>query len=189
MIISFGGAPGSGKSTIAQKLADELGWPRYYMGGLWREISQKRGLTLVENLKQGEVDPITDKEIDEYQAELGKNKDNFVIEGRTSWYFIPHSFKIYLDVSGEEGSKRIFKSLQAGNFRNEDNNLSSWEKVMLSNKERMESDRIRYAKYYQVDVFDHKNYDFCLDTTNLTTEQVFQAVYKRVKLELDNKKK
>jgi predicted cytidylate kinase len=188
MIISFGGAPGSGKSTIAQRLADKLGWPRYYMGGLWREISQKRGLTLVENLKKGEADPITDKEIDEYQAELGKNQDNFVIEGRTSWYFIPHSLKIYLDVSGEEGAKRIFGSLQKGHFRNEDHNLSSWENVMASNKERMGTDRIRYSKYYKVDVFDPKNFDFYLDTTNLTPDQVFQAVYDWVRPHLDNKK-
>jgi cytidylate kinase len=37
MIISLSGAPGSGKSTVAKKLAEELGWERYYMGGLRRE--------------------------------------------------------------------------------------------------------------------------------------------------------
>ena len=48
MIISFGGAHGSGKSTIAKKIAEKLSWPRYYMGGLRREAAQKRGMTLEE---------------------------------------------------------------------------------------------------------------------------------------------
>ena len=101
MIISLSGAPGSGKSTVAQMLADKLSWPRYYMGGLRREAAKKRGLSLAEYNKLGETDIKTDKEVDEYQRELGEKEDNFVIEGRTSWYFIPHSLKIYLDVSPE----------------------------------------------------------------------------------------
>ena len=108
MIISLSGAEGAGKSTIAKMLAAKLGWPRYYMGRIWREKAQEKGLTLVEYQKMGETDPSIDREIDEYQKKLGETLDNFVIEGRTSWYFIPHSFKIFLDVSPEEGAKRIF---------------------------------------------------------------------------------
>lgn len=188
MIISFSGDPGSGKSTIARRLADKLGWPRYYIGGLRRVAAKKRGLTLAEYNKLGETDINTDKEPDEYQKELGKKEDNFVIEGRTSWYLIPQSFKIYLNVSQEEGAKRIFSSLQKKDDRNEDNDLSSWEEVLASTKERFKSDQIRYSKYYKIDVFDLKNYDFCLDTTNLNPDQVFRAVYERVRRELDNRK-
>ncbi|NCN22449.1 AAA family ATPase, partial [Candidatus Falkowbacteria bacterium] len=65
MIITFSGAAGSGKSTIAQKLADNLKWPRYYMGGLRREAAKKRGLTLAEYNELGEKDPKTDMEVDE----------------------------------------------------------------------------------------------------------------------------
>mgnify|MGYP003822174167 FL=1 len=53
MIISLSGAGGSGKSTIAMKLADKLGWPRYYIGGLRREMAARRGLTLAEYNKLG----------------------------------------------------------------------------------------------------------------------------------------
>lgn len=188
MIISLSGAPGSGKSTIAQMLADKLGWPRYYIGGLRREAAQKRGLTLAEYNKLGEKDASTDKEVDEYQAELGKKEDNFVIEGRTSWHFIPQSLKIYLDVKPEEGARRIFGSLQKKNSRNEDKSLDTLEDVLASTSERIASDVRRYRQYYGVDVYDQANYDFCLDTTHLTPEQVFSQVFSWVQAKLDNTK-
>lgn len=188
MIISLSGAPGSGKSTIAQILADKLGWPRYYMGGFRREAAKKRGMTLAEYNKLGEIDSSTDQETDDYVKELGEKQDSFVIEGRTCWYFLPQSLKIYLDVTPETGAKRIFGSLQGKNDRNEADNLRSWQDVLASNQERIASDKLRYRKYYNIEVYDPKNYDFYLDTTNLTPEQVFAAVYNWVRSRLDNKK-
>ena len=113
MIISLGGTPGSGKTTIAKLLAQKLNWPHYYMGALRRQKAKKRGLTLAEYNKLGETDPITDTEVDEYQTQLGKTKDNFIIEGRTSWHFIPHSLKIYLIVDEQTGAERIFNNLMS----------------------------------------------------------------------------
>ena len=176
MIISLGGAQGSGKSTIAEKLAEELGWPRYSVGGLRREAAKARGLTLAEYNKLGEEDPSTDFEVDEYQKKLGETEDNFVIEGRTSWFFIPHSLKIYLDVSLDEGARRIFSHLQQKNDRNEDVDLKSLEDVKVSNERRLASDKLRYQKYYGVDVNDKKHYDFYLDTTDLPPDAVLKKV-------------
>jgi len=188
MIISLSGAPGSGKSTIAQMLADKLNWPRYYIGGLRREKAKEKGMTLAEYNKLGETDSVTDQEVDLYQRDLGKSRDNFVIEGRTSWYFIPHSLKIYLDVNLEEGAKRIFANLQRKNERNEDINLNNWQDVMRSNINRLESDKIRYRKYYNIEVYEKNNYDFYLDTTNLAPEEVFKAVISYVETSLDKRK-
>ncbi|MFA6994826.1 MAG: cytidylate kinase family protein [Patescibacteria group bacterium] len=188
MIVSLSGALGSGKSTIAQMLADKLGWPRYYMGGLRRAAAEKKGMTLAEYNKLGETDIYTDQEVDEYQKKLGQTQDNFIIEGRTSWYFIPNSLKIYLDVDSEEGAKRIFSSLQKKNNRNEDRGLESVKAVRISGENRLASDRLRYQKYYNIDVNDKNHYDFYLDTTNLSPEQVFTTVYDQIKTRLDNKK-
>lgn len=188
MIISLSGAQGSGKSTVAQLLSEKLDWPRYYIGGLRREIAGKRGLTLAEYNKLGETDPATDKEVDDYQKKLGETDDNFVIEGRTSWYLIPHSFKIYLDVEENEGVRRVFSHLQQKNERNEDKDLDSLESVKISMRKRLESDSLRYKKYYNIDVNDFSHYDFYLDTTNLSREQVFSQVYEAVKKQLDKAK-
>jgi CMP/dCMP kinase len=189
MIISFSGVPGSGKSTIAKKLAKELGWPRYYIGILRREAAKQKGLTLAEYNKLGEVDSRTDLEVDKYQEKLGQEKDNFIIEGRTSWHFIPHSLKIYLDVAPEVGAKRIFQNLQENNDRNEDVNLKTWQDVMASNKKRLASDRKRYQEYYNLDVDTPAHYDLFLDTSHLSIEEVFRKVglFVRKKQEKQNK--
>lgn len=189
MIITLSGAAGSGKSTIAQKLADKLDWPRYYIGGIRREIAKKKGMTLAQYNKLGENDDSTDTEPDEYQRKLGLTKDNFIIEGRTSWHFIPHSLKIYLDVSLEEGAKRIFLSLQKKNDRNEDKNLESLEAVKESVMERAKSDKLRYQKYYNIDVNNRKHYDFYFDTSEFNQEEVFQAVWDFVQTRLDIQEK
>lgn len=35
--ILFSGLPGAGKTTTSRQLAEVLGWPVFYVGGLWRE--------------------------------------------------------------------------------------------------------------------------------------------------------
>lgn len=179
MIISISGAPGSGKSTIGKKLANKLGWSHYCMGGIRREAAKKMRLTLMEYNKLGERDGQTDKAVDEYQKKLGLEKDNFIIEGRTSWYFIPHSFKIYLDVSLQEGAQRIHQAIQKDNSRNEDH-VQTEEEMVESVRKRIESDDKRYGQYYNIDVNNFDNYDFYLDTSDLDINEVWDIVYKKI---------
>lgn len=40
--ILFSGLPGSGKTTTSRQLARVLGWPVFYVGGLWREEWAKK---------------------------------------------------------------------------------------------------------------------------------------------------
>ena len=66
-----------------------------------REIAAKRGITLLELSKLAETDRSIDKELDNYQIQLGKDEDNFIIDARLGWHFIPDSIKIFLDVNDE----------------------------------------------------------------------------------------
>jgi cytidylate kinase len=177
MIITITGEPGSGKSTVGKKLAQKLGYDHYYIGQIRRDAAKKKGMTLAEYNKYGETHPETDTEVDDYQKNLGQKKDNFVIEGRTSWFLIPHSIKIYLTVDPMEGARRVFDELQSDNNRNEDNKLLTVEDMLRSHKERDASDKLRYIKYYQKDCFDKNNFDFVVDTTNLSPEEVFDTVW------------
>ena len=126
--------------------------------------------------KLGETDPSTDMEVDAYQQELAKNEDDFIIEGRTSWHFIPRSVKIYLDVDEKEGARRVFEELKKEHSRNEGSELHTAEDVLKSHQERKKSDKIRYAKYYSIDVYEINNYDLVIDTTGLPIDKVYEKV-------------
>lgn len=181
MIVSFAGNAGAGKSTAAAKIADALGWPRYYMGGLRRQRAQELGMTLEEYNKMGETDPKTDLEVDEFQKELGQKEDNFIIEGRTSWHFIPQSFKVFLDVDPKEGAARILHSIQKHNNRNETSqNIETIEQMMELNKERKTSDTLRYEKYFGIDAYDTGNFDYVIDTTHMSPDEVFNVILEAI---------
>jgi cytidylate kinase len=176
MIITFNGDEGSGKSTVAQKIAEFLDIPRFYMGQIFRDVAKKKGLTLVEYLKSGETNPDVDKEVDEYMYQLSQKNNNCVIEGRTAFHIIPHSLKIYLKVDLTEGAERVYNQLQEEDSRNEIKNEVTLEKVISKIKERRETDNKRYKMYYGIDIRDENNYDFILDTTQLSREEVFKKI-------------
>ncbi len=180
MIITISGLPGSGKSTVAKILAEKLGFKRYYMGGIRREAAKKAGMTIEEFNKLGENDFSTDKFVDDMLVEIGKKEDSLVIEGRTAFHFVPNSIKIFLDVDLKEGAKRIFLEKKQANERNE-KSTSSAEEELKNLQERMESDEKRYMKYYGFRCYDKKHYDFVVDTTKLTPEQVAEKVLGFVK--------
>jgi len=48
MIITIGGEPGSGKSTVANIVAQKLGYKHYSTGDLRGEIAMRHGLTIDE---------------------------------------------------------------------------------------------------------------------------------------------
>jgi len=183
MIISFSGDEGSGKSTIAKRVSEELGYSHYYMGQIFRDMAKKKGLTLIEYIKLGEADPSIDKKVDNYLLKLAKKQESFVIESRTAWYLIPNSLKVYLKVDEREGAKRIFKQLreEAENSRNELRKADLLENVLDNIRRRREMDDLRYQKYYGINIREPKNYNLFLDTTKLTRDEVFDHVINFIK--------
>lgn len=183
MIISISGVPGSGKTSTGKILAERLGMKFYSVGGLRGKMALERGLTIDGLNKLGEKEAFTDKSVDDYQKELGQKEDNFVIEGRLSWHFVPHSFKIFLDCDPNEAARRVFEARRSksGPKRNDEPEYKSAEDARRELDERMASDKIRYAKYYGVDYRDPGHYDLVLDTTALkgpeeTADMIFNAL-------------
>lgn len=175
MIITITGKPGSGKSTIARMLARHYGLRHYSAGGIQREIAKKRGINLLELSLIEENDRSLDAGVDKRIEELGKREDDFVIDGRLAFHFIPRSIKIFLDVSLDESTRRIFRSRRLDEREN-----TTFEKTKRNIKRRMHSEVRRFKKYYGLNLTDKKNYDIVINTTNLSINEVFNAVKKAI---------
>lgn len=174
MIITISGIAGSGKSTMAKLLAEKLNYKHYSVGDFMREMAKERNLTLLELSKKAETDKTIDKELDKKQIELGKKEDNFVIDSRLGFHFIPNSKKIFLEVDLNEAAKRIFRE------KRQHEQYKDIQESIEKIKTRIKSEDKRYREYYNMDYHDKKNYDLVIDTTNITVEQVLNKILKNI---------
>lgn len=175
MILTLTGLPGAGKSTIAKLLSERLNMPWHSMGDLRGKLARERGLTIDELNTLGETEAFTDKDVDAYQTKLGKTQDNFIVDGRLSWHFIPHSLKIFLDIDEDEAARRIFRAAKQG-LRKDEKPYASVEEVKERVKARIASDQKRYQKYYGLDYLNRSHYNLVIDTTTLTPEQIVNHI-------------
>ena len=103
--ITIAGDIGSGKSTVAKKLADWLGVEPLSTGGIQRQLAQQRLLSVLELNKLAEEDPSIDREIDGYLMRLPDGE--LVVESRMAWHFVPNTLKLYLYISDGAAARRI----------------------------------------------------------------------------------
>jgi cytidylate kinase len=188
MIITITGYPGSGKSTLGKGIAESLGLKHYSAGDFLREIAKERGMSLLQILRQMEKDESIDHEIDERTKKLGQKEDNFVIDGRMAWHFIPKSVKIFVKIDLNEAAKRIYADCLAGKEerQNEKENLSL-AKTVKNLEERLKLNQKAYKRLYSVDYLDEKNYDMVVDTTKTGIGETRAKVLKQIKQYLSKK--
>lgn len=175
MKIAIGGKAGSGKSTVAKIIAKKLGYGHYSTGDFMRQMADERGMTILEIQKLAETDPSIDKELDERQKNLGKTQDNFVLDSRLGFLFVPDAVKIFLDCKDEVRAQRIF-----GDRRPREKNINL-EMTQQNIRKRETSENKRYEKFYGFNCYDKSHFDYTIDTTNLTIAQVVDAVMEFIK--------
>ncbi len=181
MIISIGGVPGSGKTSVAKILGQRLSMAFYSMGGLRAKMATERGLTIDELNALGEKDRTTDTSVDDYQKHLGQTSDHFIVEGRLSWFFIPHSFKVFLQCDLQESARRVYQARHNTDERADEPAYATLEHTRTELDKRMASDRLRYQTYYGINYQDPTHYDLVIDTTTMkgpeeTAEAILQAL-------------
>lgn len=173
MKITVSGPPGSGKTTVSQLLSEKTGYELITGGSIFRGFATERNITLSELGSRAEKDPEFDKEIDSYLLNILKTKDNIIVESRLSGWICHinniEAFKVYLTAEESTRIKRIEASIIT---RKEEQNGNLIELI----KEREESERKRYYKYYNIDFRDVSIYDVVIDSTNLRPEEVVEVI-------------
>lgn len=170
-IITIAGKPASGKSTSAKMVAKELGYEHYSTGDLFREIAAGQNQDVLQANLHAERDTSIDVQVDERQRNLGVTEDNFVIDARLGWHFIPTSFKVYLDLDTIHGAHRILASPRSDRESKENipEHPAAYAEVL---NERLASETRRYKTLYSADGHDHVNFDLVIDTKSHTPAQV-----------------
>lgn len=176
-IITISGKPGSGKSSTADKVADMLDYARYSSGDMVRTILQRENLTLSEYNRRALSDHALDSKIDEYLRNL-RNKQNIVIDSRLGFYWIPESFKVYLDLDIQVATVRIFKDAVSNNMRMKSGEtVDSLDLVAKQVKTRMATEQDRFRNLYNVDPYNTSRFDLIIDTSRHSPQTVALTVF------------
>jgi len=180
MIITISGKPGSGKSVVAKKITKIFNLKHYYIGQILREMAKKEGKIFQDFYKEADPEKV-DKKVDAYQKKLGETEDNFIIEGRTSFYCIPNSIKIFLDVDIKVGAERIFNESKSRQERGFERIHDSLVETIKDIQDRIATEKKRYKSLYNLDHYDMKHYDLVVDTTKRDIGGVVDKIVKFVK--------
>ncbi len=171
-IISLAGDLASGKGTVSEILIKDLNYGIYRNGEYARKLAKDMGLDITSFNEYLGKHPEIDLQIEKSAAEYAKNHDNFIIDARLGWYAVPESFKVYLKVDINVAAKRAFNDAK----RKKTESFATVEEQKADLEKRFRLENERYWKLYKVHKEDMSNYDFVLDTTDLTPEQTAEKI-------------
>lgn len=165
MRILLSGLSGTGSTTAAQRIADDLGLRYVYGGRIFRSLAEERGISLEELAESLERDPETEREIDRRLVEAAMD-DDVLVESRTVGWIFPHDVpacRIWLTCALEERLRRV--QAREHHPRSADNLLR-----------REASDNRRYRALYGIEPDDFSPFDLVIDTTNLSVDEVVYRI-------------
>lgn len=169
--ITIAGDLGSGKSTVANHLISNINYRIESAGLIFRRLAEQHGMTAKEFNQFIESNPKYDNMVDDTIKEMGEKEENIIFDSRLAWYFVPKSFKIYMYVDVDTATERIFND--KGRVSESYSDMTTAKKEII---ERRESEVLRYKTFYNIDINNYSNYDFIIDTSHATKDEVNEAV-------------
>jgi cytidylate kinase len=184
-IITLSGKPGSGKSSTADKVAEMLNYTRYSSGDMVRQLLQRHHLTLAQYNERAKKDHALDDEVDNMLRDLRSSQD-IVVDSRLGFYWIPESFKVYLDLDLEVATARIYKDAVSNTNRSgSGEGTASLIEVSRQVKARMQNEQQRFKDLYHVDPYSLSHFDLIIDTSRHSPQTVALTVFDTYKKWLD----
>ncbi len=164
--ITIGGLHGTGKSSIADKVAKHFDLRRVSAGVIFRNLAKERGYTLEEFSRIAEGNEEIDRELDARQAAEAE-KGDLVIDGQLAgWMAAEHAdFRINLTAPLDVRVRRI---------ANRDDVDFDFAKRETETRELSEKER--YFEYYGIDISDLSIYDLIINTDKFDLEGVVNII-------------
>lgn len=172
--ITIFGWIGTGKTSVGQELAKRFGYEFVSTGNMFRAEAVKLNLSLHDYEKLCNEDPEQDRKLDNQIAEYGQTHNNFIIDSRLAWHFVPDSIKVKLAASDECRAKRVAER---------ENIALADAKHDISFRET--ASKKRYLDLYGITEIAPDNiFDFIIDTTNLQFEEVVGEIERFLKTKI-----
>jgi cytidylate kinase len=176
IVICISGMAGTGKSTLAKRLAEKYHLKWYSGGDALKALASDEGYDPskpgwwessmgLNFLKQRENDPKFDEAVDRKLLEYA-NQGNVILDSWTMPWLLKTGFKIWLMASVEKRAQRVAER-----------DRITLKKALQVLKEKEERTKAIYKKLYGFTLGeDFKPFDLVLDTDSLSADEVFQVL-------------
>ncbi|MEK6981992.1 MAG: (d)CMP kinase [Candidatus Micrarchaeota archaeon] len=173
MIIAIAGLTGSGKNTVGEFLAKELGVRM--VCPTMKDLAKKEGVSLIEFQKMAQKDPNIDLKFDLLLKEECAKGDAVVTTWLGAWITKP-DVAIFLNASDNTRAARI--------VGRDKMSLA----IALKHVQERDSQNIkRYKKLYSIDITDTSIFDVVINSDKFTQAQVNELALACVKIKLNKK--
>ncbi|TFG08362.1 cytidylate kinase [Candidatus Thorarchaeota archaeon] len=161
-VITIGGLHGTGKSSVADRIADEFNLRRVSAGNIFRRLADERNMTLEEFSHYAEKNEDVDRLLDD-TLRVEAEKGDAVLDGQLAGWMAGENadLKILLTAPLEVRVKRI-----------SERDGTSYEESRRETIVREGSEGARYQEYYGIDISDLSIYDIVLNTAKYDLDGV-----------------
>jgi CMP/dCMP kinase len=173
LLVTISGLPGSGTSTVAARVAAELGIERLDGGAVFRGLAAERGLSLADFGRTAQEEPGVDVELDARLAARARAGD-LVLESRLAGWIATNeglvALRVWLACDPSERARRVAEREGLG-----------IDAARAANHVREASEADRYRTYYGIDLGDLSIYDLILDSTTTSPDELVATILRRLR--------
>ncbi len=168
--ITVSGHPGSGTSTLVNKLVESMNWTSLNGGDIFRSEAKKRSMTLSYFGELCKNDLQVDRELDDLLKEKMSGADSVdIIESRLAgwWAHLLNldCVRLWIDVSDEVRAQRV--------VAREGGTISQ---ALENNAKRSAIDASRFNELYNISPQDPEAYTHVVDASEMSIDEVLSCV-------------
>ncbi|TXT53715.1 MAG: Cytidylate kinase [Candidatus Thorarchaeota archaeon] len=171
-VITLSGLHGTGKSSVADGIAEIFGLRRVSAGQIFRQMAEERNMSLEEFSQFAEGNEAIDRLLDD-TLRSESQKGNAILDGQLAAW-----------MAGENADLHIFLTapLKVRVQRIADRDNTDYNFALQETRAREQSEQERYMQYYNIDVTDLSIYDLIINTEKYTLEEVISLVQHAIEI-------